>query len=435
MPLRLGEKGKDIMWDVWGFVENPYQVASTNNVDRRETYVREMYGEQLDEFYQKFFLLPLTKDENKQVIGGIWSTHAGDKFGKGYGKSKIMSEEPKLINRDFGATSLVGFAIPAEDIRQNPFVAGYCTFDESKQIKTFPAAVMDAVVFILESEHGQYNVHRELRNRFAARIGADPEAEAEWLLPALHKELRRYRGLNIQLTHRDVQRFMELLCGPDTEQLADFIRREIGPRIRATQGFNFVHIFNAFLLLSGVVYAVYFVDQIENFAKWAGKKDRELKVLRECMCQTSPTADMASFVFQMHIHAHEKIGDSWDTVEHLPSLDPAKRVNAMRIVDLKGLRPEDAVTLASRCNVAKRRPEFQVPDDLFPFDAEVIEATRQAVAGNPRDFKRKLGAILDQAYADGERTINFAFAAAILESDTNETHFPEDEEDFGNPER
>src|SRR6266581_498746 len=70
-----------------------------------------------------------------------------------------------------------------------------------------------------------------------------------------------------------------------------------------TQGFNFVHIFNVFLIAAGIVYVVYFVDQIENFARFARNQERDLKILRESMCQTSPTDGMASFVFQMHVHA------------------------------------------------------------------------------------------------------------------------------------
>jgi len=61
-----------------------------------------------------------------------------------------------------------------EDIVENPFLAGYCTFDQGKDVKTFPAALLDAVAFILESESGESStVHLELRRRILERIDAE----------------------------------------------------------------------------------------------------------------------------------------------------------------------------------------------------------------------------------------------------------------------
>ncbi len=118
----------------------------------------------------------------------------------------------------------------------------------------------------------------------------------------------------------------------DTGDLVRFIRQEgIGPRIKATQGFNFVHVFNAFVSLAGIVYVAYFIDQIENFAAWTRKQDMEVKVLRESICQTSPTAEISSFIFQMHIRAEQAIENMWKS-EHLPSLSFNKPINAARVV-------------------------------------------------------------------------------------------------------
>src|SRR4051812_29849564 len=71
------------------------------------------------------------------------------------------------------------------------------------------------------------------------------------------------------------------------------------------------------LRLAGIAHVAYFVDQVENFAKYARRQDRDVRILREAMCQTSPTADMASFVFQMHINALQVLEPIWQA-EHLP---------------------------------------------------------------------------------------------------------------------
>ena len=324
MPIKLKNVSK-LMQDVYGLQENPFRTAPIYSIDRRGTYVPEMYGDQDHQFYQKFFLNPLSKTTNKQVIGALWSTHSGDSRGKGYGKSMLMAEESMQINLDLGRTKLKAFGVEEADIVDNPFVAGYCTFDQAKDVKSFAAALLDAVVFILESPSGEQTLHQKLRQRICQRIEAEEGFEGESIEKELSKELRRYRGLNIQLTHATVRSFVERLCHDDTEELVKFIRHEIGPRVKANQGFNFVHIFNAFLMLAGIVYVVYFVDQIENFAKFARNQERDLKILRESICQTSPTAEFASFVFQMHIQALQVIEDWWITSNTCPPSTPASQ--------------------------------------------------------------------------------------------------------------
>lgn len=436
MPIKLKGGSTDLMREVYGLQENPFRAAPIYSIDRRGTYVPEMYGDQFDEFYQKFFLNPLSKESNKQVLGAVWSTHVGDSLGKGYGKSMLMAEESMQINMDLGATKLRKFGVEETDISENPFVAGYCTFDQAKDVKSFAAALLDAVVFILESQCGDRPVHLELRDRICQNIEADEGFEGESIERALNRELRRYRGLNIQLTHATVRSFIERLCHDDTEELVQFIRHEIGPRIKANQGFNFVHIFNAFLILAGIVYVVYFVDQIENFAKFARNQERDLKILRESICQTSPTAEFSSFVFQMHIQALQVIEDWWDNIEHLPSLDASRPINGMRIVDLKGLTTaKEATTLAARYLADKRVAGARITNELHPFNEDIVEAVRQSVKGNPRKFLEQLGAILENAVDQQRKKIDLPFVQPYLDDDSNETSVIEEEEEYSNPER
>jgi hypothetical protein len=437
MALKLKTGGKDLMRDVFLLKENPFRSSEIFSLDRRATYVPEIYGEQFNEFYKKFFLVPLSREENKQVIGAIWSTHTGDQLGKGFGKSFLMARESIEINKDFGASKLRRYEIDETDIADNPFVAGYCTFDQAKEVKTFPAALLDAVAFILESKQGEGNVHAALRERIIERVGAAEGFESEAIKRTLEKELRKYRSLNIQLNHASVEKFIQKLCYEDTDDLVNFIRHNIGPRVKVSQGFNFVHIFNVFLLTAGIVYVAYFVDQIENFARFARNQQRDLKILRESMAQTSPTDGMASFVFQMHILALEAIEDWWDSVEHLPSLDPKRPINATRIVDLQGLKSrQDAETLAARYLENNRVEGAKVPQRLHPFDRDVIEAARQSVNNNPRRFLEKLGDILNSAVVSEHKKIDLAFASPLLEDDEAAISYADEPEDeYANLER
>jgi hypothetical protein len=426
---------KNVMLEDFGLRDNPFSSIDIYNVDAQHTYVPEMYGRQLPEFYEKFFLRPLENERHRQVIGAVWSTHTGKKkWGKGFGKSILMAEESKRLNQDFGAAMLRKMEVQEEDIGEHPILSGYCTFDQSKGITSFPATLLDAVSFILASPHGESTVHQQLRSRILAQLDYQEGYGAYAIGEALQAELRKYRGLNIQLAHHTLSRFIYDLARDNTEALVSFIRHEIGPRIKATQGFNFIHVFNAFAKLAGIVYVTYFIDQIENFSRFTRQQERDIKIIREAMCQTSPTADMASFIFQMHIHAQEAI-ESWWRIEDLPSIDVLIPTNSGRILNLTGLgRAEEAEILASRYLADYRTDGFVPPQLLHPFTTEIIQAVLDATSGNPRDFLRTLGNIIDKARDDERESLDLTYVEPLLDIDY-EAQAEDVEDEFENPVR
>ncbi len=400
MALARKSAATDVFRDKF-YLNGPFRIAEIYNPDNPGLYVREMYGKQLDEFHKKFFVDPLER-ELHQTIGAVWSSHSGDSEGRGFGKSMMMSEESKLANRDFGAEVLARFDVTDEDVAANPFIAAYCTFEQSKGIQTFPSALLEGVAFALRSPHGDdSNVHQELRNRIAALVNAEESYESEAIKRALLQKLTNYKNLSIQLSHRQIAGFIDALCHDDTEALAEFIREKIGPRIRTALGFHFVHIFNAFANVAGIAHVIYFVDQIENFAKYARHQDRDVRILRESMCQTSPTADMASFVFQMHINALRVLEPIWHA-EHLPSLDYSLPLNKGRIVDLQGLKSLGDAKKVTAKILSRKRPDGANPSSaLHPFNEDTLDLVRQATDGNPRRFLETLDTLLTEAKSSG----------------------------------
>jgi len=428
-------KKRDIMRDDFLLKENPFSAIDIYNIDAAHMYVPDIYGNQLDEFYEKFLLLPLENETHKQIIGAVWSSHSGDKWGKGFGKSMLMAEESKRINSDLGASTLDRMDVVKEDIDSNPVLSGYCSFDQSKGISSFPSTLLEAVSFILNSPCYDWNVHLELRNRICNEFEVEEGYESGSIRKELLDKLKKYRGLSIQLNHYTLNGFIHRLSHDDTEDLVSFIQHEIGPRIKASQGFNFVHIFNAFASLAGISYIVYFIDQVENFSRFARNRERDIKIIRESMCQTSPTADIASFIFQMHIHAQEEI-EGWWNIEHLPSLDVEDRRNGARIVNLKGLNNEAAKTLVQRHLETYRIDGAEPPDPFHPFSSEIIELVRDDTAGNPRDLLRTLGDILNNAKIEQISQIDLTYVQPFLDRDyEDEESLEEEEDEFANPKR
>ncbi len=441
MPLARKSSAGDVFRDKFQLT-GPFRVAEIYNPDNPGTYVREMYGKQLDEFHRKFFVEPLDRDV-RQTIGAVWSSHSGDSEGRGFGKSMMMSEESKLANLDFGESILTRFDIAEDAIAENPFLAAYCTFEQSKGIQSFPAALLEGVAFAIRCDYGHAtNVHRELRRRIAISVDADPDYASEAIRRTLIQKLTGYRNLSIQLSHKQVAGFIDALCSDDTESLTEFIREKIGPRIRTAMGFHFVHIFNAFAAIAGIVHVVYFIDQIENFAKYARHQGRDVRILRESMCQTSPTADMASFVFQMHINALRVLEPIWHA-EHLPSLDYSLPLNRGRIVDLQGLKSLADVKKVAAKLLSEKRPEGAKPKSpLHPFNDDSLDLVRQATDGNPRKFLETLDTILAEAKTSGNGAydasgeLELTFVSTLVDkAASSESTLPDfgEDDDLSNP--
>lgn len=432
IKFKSGKGLKNVMQDDYLLRSNPFSAASIYDPANPGSYEPRMYGAHHEEFYRKFFLLPVMN--KRQVIGAIWSSQASSDW-RGFGKSMLMAEESKRICQDFGVTMLGKLDVDDESIEENPILAGYCSFDQSKGVKSFAAALLDAVAFMLEQPFGEHTVHRELRQRISERGGEETDAgiNGELVLEALSKKIRGY-GFNIQLSHKTLSGYMNRLCSTNTASLTAFIRTEIGPRIRANEGFSFVHIFNAFASLAGIVHVTYFIDQIETFAKFVRNQDRDVKILRESMCQTSPTSKMASFVFQMHVAAMDAIENWWKS-EHLPDLDFQKLINQTRTMNLIGLQTtQDAATVAKKYLADLRVEGRHPPTPLHPFPEEVIEAVRRDVSGNPRDFLRRLGDILDHGETDQRSVIDLLFVEPLLRDDFQKEE-NEESDDLDNPER
>src|SRR2546425_9600159 len=104
---------RDIMRDDW--MLKRFHVSDVYSVDEPGPYEPLVYGKQYQEFYSKFILTPFQNEKDRQVIGGLWSTYAANRLGKGYGKSMLMAEESKRINADFGASKLREFGVDEED--------------------------------------------------------------------------------------------------------------------------------------------------------------------------------------------------------------------------------------------------------------------------------------------------------------------------------
>ena len=289
----------------YGLSSNAFPGKGTYGEDSQRVYVPEMFGEQRTEFLHKFVRAPL--ENGQPLIGAVWSIVPGDPEARGFGKSTLMGEEAKLINRDLGLSTLAKLGVSEEDARANLILAGYVSFNTKSQggIANMDAAAFHLVRFVLRgADASGETTHRRLRELAAARLVADgratPGHESDAIVSAVRE---RFRSLAVSIDIRNLlEDYLFHLASPDTDALESFLADEVGTWHHDRNGLKYLQIFVVFAELAGIEHVTFFVDQVEDFTSQAGaaKILKNVKIIRDALLETEPFAPRASFVFQLH---------------------------------------------------------------------------------------------------------------------------------------
>lgn len=385
----------------YGLRKNPFPSQATYGEDTEIIYVPEMFGPQRDEFLRKFILAPL--EDGQPLIGAVWSvSNRGDPSARGFGKSTLMAEEAKIINQDFGKSTLISLGISEEDASANPVLAGYVSFVTKAYggILSIDSAAFNLARFILRiRDDNGISIHTKLRERAAAKLVSEGKAVDGSEDTAIVQAIRdRFRKLAVTIDIRNLlEDFMYHLGSPDTEALERFLVDDVGTWHHDRNGLKYLQILVAFSELAGIEYFTFFIDQVEDFTSMSGpyKIRKNVKFIRDALIETEPFSSRASFVFQLHPMAYHDLKDAW-IHEHLPSLEYDDPLTEPVVVVLKGLDEfSSARLLAERI---LNDPTVVLPnrkDSILPFTEASLRAAWEATKRNPRDFLRILNRLLE----------------------------------------
>lgn len=416
----------------YGLRGNPFPGKATYGEDSQRVYVPEMFGEQRLEFLRKFVVAPL--ENGQPVMGAVWSVVPGDPEARGFGKSTLMGEEAKLINHDFGLNTLQFLGIAEDDARANPILAGYVSFNTKAYggISSMDAAAFHLMRSILRSSDAQgTSSHLRLRERVAANLVADGRAAEDQESNAIVEAVKaRFRGLAVSIDIRNLlEEFLFHLASPDSDALDKFLADDVSSWHHDRNGLKYLQILVVFADLAGIEQVTFFVDQVEDFTSQSGaaKIQKNVKIIRDALLESEPFASKASFVFQLHPAAWNRLGDAWRH-EDLRPLSWDDPLNAASVVVLKGLESfESALMLADRC---LNTPDVVLPNrkpGIEPFSDAALKRVWEATKPRPRYFLRVLHDLLALGKEERKPVLDEMFvqpkieglAARAKESDTN----------------
>lgn len=413
-------KLKSFLQTKYGLKQNPFPGNATYGEDTQRVYVPEMFGAQRHEFLRKFVRAPLENVE--PLIGAVWSVVPGDPEARGFGKSTLMGEEAKLINRDFGRQTLIDLGSSLEEASDVPILASYVSFNVKAQggIANIDAAAFHLTRFMLRSEHERgVSVHQCLRQLAAARLLTEGKAtegnEADAIVEAIRDRFRKLAGsLDIRNLLED---YLYHLASDDSTALQRFLVDDVGTWHHDRNGLKYLQLFVAFAELAGIQHLTFFIDQVEDFTASAGpaKLQRNVKIIRDAMIESEPFASRASFVFQFHPDAYERLRDAW-LHEDMRSLEWDDPLNAPYVVVLKGLDTfESARLLADRCLNHPSFVESRPAGGISPFTEDGLKKVWEATKPRPRWFLRVLHDLLQLGNSDRLDVLDETFIGPKLE--------------------
>jgi hypothetical protein len=421
----------------YGLLKNPFPGNATYGEDSQVVYVPEMFGDQRKEFLRKFILAPL--ENGQPLIGAVWSVVPGDPEARGFGKSTLMGEEAKLINQDFGKSTLAYLEVSEEEARANPILCSYVSFNTKAQggIANIDAAAFHLTRFILRQSTSEgTSIHTALRELAAAKLlelgKASPGAETDSIIEAVRERFRKLAGT---IDFRNLlEDYLQHLASPDTEGLQRFLADEVGTWHHDRNGLKYLQIFVAFAELAGIEHMTFFVDQVEDFTSSAGaaKLQKNVKIIRDALIETEPFASRVSFVFQFHPDAYERLRDAW-LHEDLRSLAWDEPLNAPYVIVLRGLQTfESARLLAEKCLnhpsvvAGNRKP------GINPFTEGALRLVWEATKPRPRWFLRVLYDLLQIGKDKRADLIDEVFIKPSLEGlSAAARNVPSEEDDRG----
>jgi len=379
-----------------------------------------MFGPQRPEFLRKFVLAPL---QNMQpLIGAVWSVSVGDPEARGFGKSMLMAEESKIINSDFGLSTLTSLGVSEEDAQSSPILAGYVSFDVRAYggISSIDAAAFHLARFILRGRDDQgISTLAKLKERAAARLLAEGKATVgneNAAIVAAVKE-RFIRLANTVDIRNLLEDYIFHLAAGDADALEEFLASEVGTWHHDRNGLKYLQILVVFADLAGIDHFTFFIDQVEDFTFVAGpaKIQKNIKIIRDALIEAEPFSSKSSFVFQLHPIAWEKLRDAWEH-EDLPSLEYDDALTEPRVVVLKGL--EELGTARVLAEGILNHPSVVLPnrrDSITPFTDQGLKLVWEAAKRNPREFLRTLNLLLELGNNQQIPSLDETFIAPKLE--------------------
>lgn len=362
----------DHMEEAWNLDGNPFPAEA---IDVENTpYCPTVFDEESLEFRRKLIRGSVRGSVN---VGFLWSQ--GAQADTGFGKTTLMRQIMKEINRDLGVDTLTKAGVRAD--KQASIAAAYSNLNNLNASGLYPV-LFNAVLNLTEPVPDADAVLDQVRARIVEELDTD---DADQIFRHVIDTWLSICGTAPPLRQEVVSAFAN-----GGARGVKGVLGTVSATGRLRNGLQYLDFALAALAAGGVDHLYLMIDQLEDLATTrtitAAKRSREIGRIRD-MLEGPPYVNRVHFVLTFHNRAAQVLERFWDE-NRLPPFEISPS-NLASVVVLRGLKDDDQVSALLRVYLEEQR-EGPVEDDLLPFEPGAVTVLRDVSDG-------RVGILLNRA--------------------------------------
>ena len=386
------------MEEAWKLDRNPFPVEAIRV--ENQPYSPDVFIEEADAFRRKLIRGTVRGNVN---VGFLWSQ--GTHSDTGFGKTTLMQEVTKEINRDLGVETLTKAGVRPE--KQTPIAAAYSTLNNLNATGLYPVLFNAVIDLVQVRENDGVSVFDKARERIVEHLGADDSVEINEHICSTWFGIS---GTGVPLRQELVQAFAS-----GGGQAVRLVLGRVSQASRLRNGLQYLDFALGVLAAGNINHLHLMVDQLEDLATTrsvtAAKRSREIGRIRD-MLEGAPYASRVHFIFTFHNSAAQVLERFWEQ-NRLPPFEISPS-NVASVVVLRGLKDDDQAREVLRVYLEEHR-DGDVEDELLPFDPDAIAVLRTESEGRVGILLNRTHELLNSAAQEGLPRITGGFARRFFD--------------------
>ena len=345
----------DHMEEAWKLHKNPFPAEAIRIQNAEQPYSESVFPEETMEFRRKLIRGGV---RGGQAIGFLWSQ--GVRADTGFGKTTLMQEIAREINKDLGAGTLEKAG--AKKAAQPPIAAAFSNLNSLNATGLYPVLFNAVVDLATAPDAGTASVFDKARTRIIDELGSD---DADAIAERVRDAWTTIGGTSGPLRPELVQSFAR---GGSKQLKAELAT--VSPTARLRNGLQYLDFALAVLAAAGIDHLFLMIDQLEDLATnrsvTAPKRSREIGRIRDLL-ESTPYATRLHMIFTFHNRAAQVLDRFWEE-NRLPPFEVSSS-NTSAVVVLGGLKDTEQAKELLRVYLEDARID-DIEDDLLPFESE-----------------------------------------------------------------
>lgn len=391
----------DHMEEAWKLEKNPFPAEAIRVQNAEQPYSESVFPEETKEFRRKFIRGGI---RGGQSIGFLWSQ--GVRADTGFGKTTLMQEVSREINKDLGSETLEKAG--AKKPGQVAMAAAFSNLNNLNATGLYPVLFNAVIDLATAPSAGAKSVFGNARERIIADLGTD---EADAIAKHVREAWANIGGTSGPLRGELVDAFAP---GGGKQLKAELGGVSATARLR--NGLQYLDFALAVLAAARIEHLFLMIDQLEDLATnrsiTAPKRSREIGRIRDLL-ESAPYATRLHMIFTFHNRAAQVLDRYWEE-NRLPPFEVSSS-NTSSVVVLGGLKHAEQSKELLRVYLQDARIE-DVDDDLLPFEPAAVEVLREIADGRPGVLLSRARELLNAAAEQELPKISGKFARQYFEN-------------------